>query len=134
EKALALKKASSCNDVGCVDELMRLSAASIDAVAAELEVLSQAPQFNVLATKDLRPSGVFVRYSRQTDAQMLVAAWKDAANGMNRILTVYGLGKDPTYKDIDRVSFDVSKKDYTDLLKAKIREVGSAKDQLFFEP
>jgi hypothetical protein len=134
EKLSAMRRAASCNDVACFDESFRLSASGIESAANELKALAKERQFQVLVKNDLRPSGVFIKYDRQSDAEILAAAWKDAANGMNRILSVYGLGKDPTYKDIDRVSFDVSKKDYSDLLKAKLKEIGSAKDQLFFEP
>ncbi|HEV7684906.1 MAG TPA: YdcF family protein [Pyrinomonadaceae bacterium] len=134
EKLLALGKAASCNDVGCFDDLIRLRAATIEVVAAELEVLARMPQFKALAKKDLRPSGVFVRYRQQSDAELLVAAWRDAANGMNRILSVYCLGNDPAYKDIDRVSFDVSKKNYSALLRATIKEIKLSKQSLFFQP
>jgi hypothetical protein len=134
EKRLALGKAESCNDVGCFDDLIRLRAATIEVVAAELEVLAREPQFKVLVKKDLRPSGVFVKYHEHSDAELLVAAWRDAANGMNRILSVYCLGNDPAYKNIDRVSFDVSKKDYSDLLRTKIKEIKLSRQQLFFEP
>jgi len=132
EKLSALGKAETCNDVGCFDQLIRLSDPTIEAVALELEILAQQPQFKALAKNDLRPSGVFVRYRQHSDAQLLVAAWRDAAKGMNRILTVYCLGKDPTYKDIDRVSFDVSKKDYSDLLRAKIKEIKLSKQPAVF--
>jgi hypothetical protein len=84
--------------------------------------------------KDLRPSGAFIKYSRKSDSEMLIAAWKDAANGMNRLLSVYGLGKNPFYKDIDRVSFDVSSEEYRKLLKEKLAEIGLSKSPLFFEP
>lgn len=134
EKLLALERAVSCNDVSCFDDLIRLRAATIEVVAAELEVLARTPQFKVLVKKDLRPSGVFVRYRQQSDAELLVAAWRDAANGMNRILSVYCLGNDPAYKNIDRVSFDVSKKDYTDLLRMRIKRIIVSKPPLFFEP
>ena len=82
----------------------------------------------------MRPSGAFIKYSQQSDSGMLIAAWKDAANGMNRLLSVYGLGKNPFYKDIDRVSFDVSSAEYRELLKAKLAEIKLARDALFFEP
>ena len=134
EKASALKKAASCNDVNCFAELMRFDDATIEAVAAELQTLANRAEFKLLAKKDLRPSGVFIRYDNQSDAQMLVAAWKDAANGMNRLLSVYGLGKDPRYKDIDRVSYDVSTETYRGLVKAKIAEIKFAGAPLFFEP
>jgi hypothetical protein len=65
---------------------------------------------------------------------MLISAWRDATKGMNRLLTVYGLGKNPYYKDIDRVSFDVSSEAYRGLLKTKLAEIHLGKDPLFFEP
>jgi hypothetical protein len=126
--------AANCNDVGCVDRLFRFSGPTIEDVATELRRLARQPQFRKLVTNDLRPSGAFIRYSRQPDPEMLVAAWKDAANGMNRLLRIYCLGKDPFYKDIDRVSFDVASEAYVKLLKAKFREIKLGKEPLFFEP
>src|SRR5258706_14003476 len=105
EKLQALRMAANCNDVGCFDRLFRLSCPDIETVATALAGLAKHPQFKMLS-RDMRRSGAFIKYSRQSDAEMLVAAWKDAANGMNRLLSVYCLGNDPTYKDIDRVSFD----------------------------
>jgi hypothetical protein len=103
-------------------------------VATELKALGKHPKFKKLVMKDLRPSGAFIKYSGQSDWEMLIAAWKDAANGMNRLLRVYGLGKDPFYKDIDKVSFDVSSEEYRKLLKVKIAEIKLSKEPLFFEP
>ncbi len=134
EKVLALKKASRCDNMGCFNELIRFSDQTIEAVAAELQTLGNTPQFKLLARNDLRPSGVFVKYDQQSDDQMLVAAWKDAAAGLNRILTVYGLGKDPRYKDIDKVSFDVSSEAYRNLVKAKLAGIRFPSAPLFFEP
>jgi hypothetical protein len=65
---------------------------------------------------------------------MLIAAWKDAANGLNRLLRIYCLGKDPFYKDIDKVSFDVSSEEYRKLFTVKIREIQFSQAPLFFEP
>ena len=134
DKVLAIKKAASCNDVSCFDQMIRLDGPTIEAVSAELQALANRPEFTLLAKKDLRPSGVFIKYRDQSDPQMFVAAWKDAAAGLNRILSVYCLGKDPRYKDIDRVSFDVTTEGYRNLLKAKIAEIKPSRDSLFFEP
>lgn len=134
DRGLALKRAASCDNVGCIDELVRFDSPAIEAVAAELQTLANRPEFRHLAKTDMRPSGVFIKYNNQSDAQLFVAAWKDAAAGLNRILSVYGLGKDPRYKDIDRVSYDVSTEAYRNLLKAKIAEIRLSKDSLFFEP
>ena len=134
DKVQALRMAANCNDVGCFDRLFRFSDPTIEMVANELRALGKHPEFRKLVLKDMRPSGAFIKYSRQSDSEMFVAAWKDAANGMNRLLRVYGLGKDPFYKNIDRVSFDVSSEEYRKLLKAKLAEIRLAKDPLFFEP
>ena len=134
DKMLALKKASSCDNIGCIDELIRFNGPTVDTVAAELQRLANTPQFKRLASNDLRPSGVFIKYYDQPDDQMLVAAWKDAAAGLNRILSVYGLGKDPRYKDIDKVSFDVSSEAYRNLVKVKLSEIRFSRAPLFFEP
>ncbi|MEA2205232.1 MAG: hypothetical protein QOE77_2008 [Blastocatellia bacterium] len=134
DKARALTMAANCSDADCFDSLFRLSGPTIDTVGRELKTLSRRPEFKKLMVKDLRPSGAFIKYSRQSDSEMLVAAWKDAANGMNRLLSVYGLGKNPFYKDIDRVSFDVSSEEYRKLLQLKIAEIKLSKDPLFFEP
>jgi DUF218 domain-containing protein len=134
DKAQALRRAAHCNDVGCFDRLFRLSGPTIETVATQLKALARHPEFKNLVKKDLRPSGAFIKYSRQSDSEMLIAAWKDAANGMNRLLSVYGLGKNPFYKDIDRVSFDVSSEEYRKLLQVKISEIQLSHNPLFFEP
>jgi hypothetical protein len=134
EKHVALKHAASCSNAACFDELMRFDAPTTEAVANALQTLADAPAFKLLVKKDLRPSGVFIKYSDQTDSEMLVAAWKDAAAGLNRILNVYGLGKDPRYPAIDKVSFDVSSETYRNLIKAKVDEIELGQRPLFFEP
>jgi hypothetical protein len=126
--------AAHCDDVGCFDRLFRFSGPTIERVVTQLRTLSRHPEFKKLVRKDMRPSGAFIKYSQQSDSAMLIAAWKDAGNGMNRLLSVYGLGKNPFYKDIDRVSFDVSSEEYRELLKAKLAEIKLATDPLFFEP
>jgi DUF218 domain len=129
-----LRMAASCNDVECYDRLFRLSGPTIEMVARELAVLARQPAFKRLAAKDLRPSGTFIRYNPQSDSELFVAAWKDAGNGLNRLLRVYCLGKDPYYKDIDRVSFDVASDEYRKLLKTKTAAIKVSRDSLFFEP
>ena len=133
DKLQALSMAANCNDVGCFDRLLRFSGPTIKMVATELEALAKRPEFKMLA-RDMRRSGAFIKYSRQSDPEMLIAAWKDAANGMNRLLSIYCLGNNPFYKDIDKVSFDVSKEEYRQLLKVKVTEIKPSKDSLFFEP
>jgi len=134
DKVQALRTAANCDDVGCLDRLFRISNPTIETVANELKSLGRRPQFTKLVRKEMRPSGAFIKYNRQSDKEMLISAWRDAAKGMNRLLTVYGLGKNPFYKDIDRVSFDVSSEDYRNRLKTKLAKIQLRKDPLFFEP
>ena len=134
QKVQALRRVANCDDVSCFDLWFRFSGPTIERVASELRILSRRPEFRKLVRQDMRPSGVFIKHSQRSDSEMLVAAWKDAANGMNRLLSVYGLGKNPFYKDIDRVSFDVSSPGYRGLVKAKLAEIKLANDSLFFEP
>ena len=129
-----LRMAANCNNVDCFDRLFRFSGPTIETVAAELKASGRHPEFKKLARTDLRPSGVFIKYNHQSDSEMIAAAWKDAANGMNRLLRIYCVGKDPFYKNIDKVSFDVSSEEYGKLLKAKIAEIKLSRDPLFFEP
>src|SRR5438552_18194161 len=124
--------AANCNDVGCFDQLFRLSGPTIDMVSTELEGLAKRPELK-MRERDMRRSGAFIKYNRQSDPEMLVAAWKDAANGMNRLLSIYCLGNDPTYKEIDKVSFDVSSGAYRKLLKVKTAEIKLSQDPMFCE-
>jgi hypothetical protein len=133
DKLRSLSMSAGCNDVGCFDRLLRFNGPTIRMVATQLKALAKRPEFKTLA-RDMRRSGAFIKYSRQSDPEMLSAAWTDAAKGMNRLLSIYCLGNNPLYKDIDRVSFDVSKEEYPKLLKEKIAEIKRAKDPLFFEP
>ena len=134
DKARALSAAANCDDVVCLDRLFRFSSPTIEMVATELKALSKHAEFKKLVMKDMRPSGAFIKHSRLSDSEMLSAAWRDAANSMNRLLSVYGLGRNPFYKDIDKVSFDVSSEEYRKLVQAKRAEIKLAKEPLFFEP
>ena len=130
----ALKEAAKCADVVCYDNAFRFSEREIKTVAKAFENSAGDAKLKALAENDLRPSGMFIRYAEQSDAEMLALAWTDAARGLNHILDVYGLGKDALYKDIDNASFDVNGAEYKRILKAKVAEIKLSKDALFFEP
>lgn len=134
DKVRALKQAATCNNAGCFDDLLKFDRDAIETVAGALRGLANESAFKRLAKKDLRPSGVFIKYAGQSDADLLVAAWKDVANGINRIISVYGLGQAPRYPAIDKINFDPSTGAYRDLMKAKIAEINPGNDPLFFEP
>jgi hypothetical protein len=89
-----------------------------------------------LVEKDLRPSGTYVLYEKQSGAILLLNAWQICARGLNDILSVYGEGLAPRYPKIDSTSFDASSTDFQSRLAALLKEppVASSAPQLFFEP
>lgn len=130
----ALKNATNCNDVTCYDAAFRLNNAEIDVIAEDFSHSEKNKGLMKLVENHLRPSGMFVLYDGKSDAEILAAAWRDAAKGVNHVLDVFLLGKDAKYKDIDNVSYDVNSEEYQKILKAKVAEIKFKKDVLFFEP
>jgi len=134
ERRSAQKKALACSDVACVVGLHRLDPSTVQAVSGRLRQLSQKPAFAAFVRRMLRPSGAFVRYDALPDAELLIAAWSDAAGGINRILSVYGLGEEPRYGDIDRAGPALRRQDAVDSLKSRLAVLDREADPLFFEP
>src|SRR5688572_19937582 len=69
DKVQALRMAGNCDDVGCFDRLLRLSGPTIETVAIALKALGRHPEFKKLVMRDMRPSGAFIKYSKQTDSE-----------------------------------------------------------------
>ena len=67
-----------------------------------------APQkaFRTLAAK-LRKEGCYCLYNELPDAAFLRAAWQLDAAGLNHIIEVYALGKQPYYAAIDAIDFEL---------------------------
>jgi hypothetical protein len=130
----SLRNAANCNDVNCYDKAFRLNEVEIEMIAKVFEGSTNDKRLRKLVENHLRPSGLYVRYDDKSDAEMLAAAWRDAAKGINHILDVFGLGKDSLYKEIDNASFDVNGAEYPEILKTKVAEIKPAKNTLFFEP
>lgn len=111
-------------DIAMVSQRLRLTAADPRLAGA-------------LVTRQMRPSGRFARYALMADADLLVAAWADAANGVNRIIAVYAKGEPPRYPLVDSTSFDVSLPDHARLLTAlgiSTAALPRADDTLFDSP
>jgi hypothetical protein len=51
-------------------------------------------------------SGLLHSYEDQPASGLIAAAWRDAAEGMNRIIDVYALGTPARYSQIDAASYD----------------------------
>lgn len=119
------------------------SACTIDAVLLtkkesgdarkDLESLyDTSPAVRGMVAGPMRQSGVFILYSKENDKALLGHAWKDAAEGINRILEVYGKGAKPHYDAIDSASFDVNSSQYWTSLHTMVASLSDT--HLFFEP
>jgi uncharacterized SAM-binding protein YcdF (DUF218 family) len=133
----ALHTASNCpEDLACLLAPLRFSDAELTRASEALQRLhGTAPPVRSLVETSLRSSGAYVRWHDRSGDALLVAAWLDAARGVNRIIDVYGSGKAPRYAAIDSVSFDVKSNTYRqmvhtaiDLLEERGGELG-----LFFQ-
>lgn len=75
---------------------------AFDAISAALE---KTDNIQPLAAQ-MRDGGVYARYAQMSDENLIASAWRDATDGHNRILRVYGLGDAPLYPRIDSIIFD----------------------------
>lgn len=123
--------------VSLVDPYL-ISEQTINQIGLELEKSVQTSRvLKDWVTKNLRPSGKYENFKTFSDAKYLSACWKLCAEGMNRILKVYGLGEAPQYATMDSISYDVSSEYYqgslfmwSDMLQHK----KPATTTLFFQP
>jgi hypothetical protein len=109
-KSAALHDAANActQDLVCLTAPFRLSEAESSAAAEALRRLYRDhDSVREMVNQLLRRSGTYVRYHSQSGEQLLIAAWKDAVRGLNRIIDVYGEGKAPHYAAIDSAAFDV---------------------------
>jgi hypothetical protein len=84
----------------------------------------------------LHQSGAYVRLHGRGGDDLLVAAWLEAAKGINNIIDVYGYGRAPRYPLIDSASFDVKTAEYHSAIHTAAGTLGEqAGDlKLFFQP
>ena len=91
----------------CLTGAYQWTDADIAIVGQALAARATMPGWRDKIVRPMRVSGYFVRYQDLDDAGLLTAAWRDAAQGMNHVIRVYGAGEAPRYPAIDAVNFDV---------------------------
>ncbi len=109
----------------------------IAAVDARLRLLVRdRARAGALVTQAMRRSGRFARHEALSDADMLSAAWREAAAAVNRIIAVYARGEAPRYPKIDAIIFDPASTDYAAVLEAHgVATAAMARgSDLFFDP
>lgn len=117
---------ATCHDAKCFDDAFRWSEADIATVAGALQGL--ATRKSVLGQfieETLRGSGRFALYEQQTKPELVVSAWNDAANAMNRIFAVYGEGTPPLYARIDSMSYDPKSTEFVESLQGSVASIAA---------
>jgi hypothetical protein len=94
------------------------------------------PQIQKLVDRDLRSSGAYVIYQKQSGDILLANAWEICARGMNDVISVYGQGTAPRYPAIDSISFDVNSPDFQQHIAALVDQISAQTSETdpFFEP
>ncbi|HEY9262277.1 YdcF family protein [Chitinophaga sp.] len=113
------------------------SDANIQQVSNALtRLLQQNPAPFVRLLREMRGSGLFELYARESDRDLLTAAWKDAAQGVNYIINAYTNGKGLRYPVIDSSLFYVQSPDYKAGVRHLLEQAGEKDRQadLFFQP
>jgi hypothetical protein len=87
-----------------------------------------------LVDDEIRTSGTYTLYGKQSGSDLLASAWEICARGMNDVLSVYGEGTTPRYPLIDAISFDVSSAEFQQRINDLISHIAATPTQLFFEP
>lgn len=89
----------------------------------------RAPAVRRLVVEHMRPSGRFHRDAALDDRALLVRAWTEAHEAIDRIIRVYALGEAPRYADIDSVIYPIDGKYYQGFLVQLVREVARRADR-----
>lgn len=97
----------------------RFTEADTPAVTVALQSLyrNNKAAFDKMIDQQLRPSGYYQRLAGNTNEDLLLHAWGQAAAGLDYIIDQYGLGKKMRYPRIDSASYDVNSPYYRTALK-----------------
>lgn len=107
-------KLNSCKDsLSCLISGYQFKEIELKSIENELQFLMKSKmELQDFVKNNLRPSGKYENFKNNTDTELLLKAWQVCAQGMNRIIKVYGIGEAPQYAAIDSVSYDVKSKFY----------------------
>ena len=132
------RAAGSCGeDAACFHNAFRLTDDEIAAAEGSLkELYSSGGAIKRTVDGPLRQSGAYVRYRGESGGDLLAHAWRDAARGIDRLISVYGEGAKPRYPEIDSVAFDVKSPAYRQMLQtvADLLNEKEPSAPLFFQP
>jgi hypothetical protein len=136
-KRLSSSSTDCQNNISCFTEKMKFSNAEIQEVSNRLgDLYTDNNALGKLVFEHLIPSGTYILSQKLSNKEQLIKAWEQDAEGINFTISVYVEGQKPNYPAIDSISFNVKKRNYTqlvdDLSKTIYEETKNA--SLFFEP
>ncbi|RTY99721.1 YdcF family protein [Flavobacterium sp. RSP49] len=107
-------KLTSCKDsISCLISGYQFEEKELKNIVDELQILMKDEKvLQDFVKNNLRSSGKYENFKNSTDTELLLKAWQLCAQGMNRIMKVYGLGEAPQYAKMDSVSYDVQSEFY----------------------
>jgi hypothetical protein len=128
----------SCNlDLDCYAAAFEFNdAQSAEAGHALAGLFRTAAAVRGFTEGPLRASGMYIRYHNLAGDQLLEHAWSDCSHGLNHMIEVYGLGKEPRYPAIDSMTYDPKTDAYRRIvqtLAAMLQDDRQSLD-LFFAP
>jgi len=130
---------ASCEkDRGCVVNAFMWTEEEAKVVRERLLVLMKGERaLRNMVQDHMRPSGYFQGLAALPDEEMVAAAWDECVKGINRIMDVYGNGKEPMYPRIDSVTYNIRSRDYIEavyLWGQEIRREAGISRQFFKAP
>jgi hypothetical protein len=132
------RELAQCKEnVACTLKGLQWNDEEIHAVSLALARLyRENKSVRLLVDKELRPSGAYVLYQKQSGDNLLANAWDTCARGLNDVISVYGEGSAPRYPLIDSFSFDVNSADDQQRVHSLVSEIdaGTSNSTLFFDP
>jgi hypothetical protein len=102
-------KIDSCtNSLSCLISGYQFNDKDLKSIEEEFQhLMKEKKELQYFVKNNIRPSGKYENFKSETDTELLLKAWQVCAQGMNRIMKIYGSGEAPQYAKIDSVSYDV---------------------------
>ena len=139
EKKNALQNAAqNCReDLSCHANGLIWTDDEIELIGKELQKLTQSSTvFAQMIDEHMLASGYFQLYSQLENKDLILKAWQDAANGLNRLINVYAFAAKPRYPIIDSVSYNINGVYYQRLIDSMNGVLAEKTEEmdLFFQP
>ena len=127
----------NCNAYTCITDELKLNEEQIHLAMARLIALYYNNiDLQHLVNNELIPSNAYSHYNDMQPVDQLISAWRQDALAINHTIAVYGDGEKPNYPNIDSISFNVHRPQYTRVVQQVTQQViaVTGHSHLFFMP